>query len=238
MKRSLGIIKFVLLGVLIVFLFSFSSERNKARKLINIDLEFIDENSPFITLNMVNKLLIQNQDKVTSIDKETLDLNEMEHRLKENPMIRDAQVFMTADGVLGAKIEQRTPIGRVSGSPDYYVDTDGKKMPLSSVYTARVPIINASPKLDFEKVTRLLFKINEDPFMKNGVIGLDINGNEEVVIRFRKHDFKVLFGTVESIEKKFQNFKAFYRKTKQDDTLKEYQLVNLQYESQVVATKR
>lgn len=238
MKRSWGIIKFVLLGALVVFLFSFTSERNKKRKLTKIDLEFVDGNTPFITLNSVNKLLIQNYEKVTSIAKETLVLNEMEFRLRENPMIRDAQVFMTVDGTLGAKIEQRTPIARVSSSPDYYLDADGKKMPLSSVFTARVPIINAGEKVNFEKVTKLLLKINEDPFMKNGVVGLDIKNNEGVVLRFRKHNFKVLFGNIESIEKKFQNFKAFYQKTKQDSTLKEYQLVNLQFESQVVATKR
>lgn len=238
MKRSWGIIKFVLLGALVVFLFSFTTERNKKRKLTKIDLEFIDGNTPFITLNSVNKLLILNPDKVTSINKETLVLNEMELRLKENPMIRDAQVFITVDGALGAKIEQRTPIARVSSSPDYYLDADGKKMPLSSIFSARVPIIDVGEKVDFEKVTSLLQKINEDPFMKNGVVGLDIKNNGGIVMRFRKHDFKVLFGNIESIEKKFQNFKAFYQKTKQDGTLKEYQLVNLQFESQVVATKR
>ncbi len=238
MKRSFAIIKFVLLGALLVFLFSFSSERNKKRKLTKIDLEFIDENTPFITLNTVNKLLILNHEKVTSINKETLVLNEMEQRLKENPMIRDAQVFMTVDGALGAKIEQRTPIARVSSSPDYYLDTDGKKMPLSSVFTARVPLINVSSKVNFVKITELLFKINEDPFMKNAIVGLDVKNNGEVIMRFRKYDFKVLLGNVKSIEKKFQNFKAFYQKTKQDGSLKEYHLINLEFESQVVATKR
>jgi len=238
MKRSLEIIKFLLLGALVVFLFSFTSERNKKRKLTRIDLEFIDGNTPFITLNSVNKLLIQNHEKVTSIDKETLVLKEMEHRLKENLLIRDAQVFITVDGTLGAKVEQRTPLARVSSSPDYYLDTDGKKMPLSSVFTARVPLVNVSSKANFEKITKLLFKINEDPFMKNGVVGLEVKKDGRVIMRFRKHDFKVIFGKIESIEEKFENFKAFYQKTKQDGTLKEYQLVNLKYERQVVATKR
>ncbi|NQV75749.1 MAG: hypothetical protein HQ491_06835, partial [Bacteroidetes bacterium] len=219
MKRSWEIIKFLLLGGLVVFLFSFTNERNGKRKLTKIEVEFVNENSPFITLNTVNKLLIQNHANVTSIDKETLVLNEMEQRLMENPMIRDAQVFKSVDGVLGAKIEQRTPIARVVSSQDYYLDADGKKMPLSSVYTARVPLVNGSSKMDFEKVTRLLLKINEDPFMKSSIVGLDVQQDGNIILRVRKHNFKLFFGKVEAIEKKFQNFKAFHQKTKQDSTL-------------------
>ena len=238
MKRSFDIIKFVLLVLLVGLLFSFSNERNSKRKLTKIDVEFVDENNPFITLNTVNKLLIQNQDTVTSIDKETLVLGVMEDRLLENPMIRDAQVFMTIDGALGAKIEQRTPIARVVGSPNYYIDTDGKKMPMSTIYSARVPLINGNSNMDLEGLTTLLLKINEDSFMKNGVVGLDVSRDGNITLLFRKHKFKVLFGKPKLIEKKFQNFKAFYQKTKQDSTLFDYDLVNLEFESQVVATKR
>jgi cell division protein FtsQ len=238
MNRSLTILKFLLLIALVVFLFSFTNKRNEHRKLKKIEVEFIDENSPFITLNTVNKLLIQNQANVTSIDKETLVLNEMEHRLLENPMIRDAQVFMTVDGVLGVKIEQRTPIARVVASPDYYLDADGKSMPLSTVYSARVPLVNGNSKMNLEEITTLLLKINEDEFMKEIVVGLDVEKDGNITMRLRKHAFKVFFGKARSIEKKFQNFKAFYQKTKQDSSLNGYELVNLQFESQVIATKR
>ena len=78
MKRSIEIIKFIILLGIMAFLFSFTKKRNDARKIKKVDVEFVDENSPFITYNTVNKLLIQNQDKVTSIGKETLVLKEMD----------------------------------------------------------------------------------------------------------------------------------------------------------------
>ena len=238
MKRTIEILKFIFLLGLMAFLFSFSKQRNEHRKLSNIDIEFVDGNSPFITYNAVNKLLIQNHDKVTSIGKETLVLKKMEQRLLENPMVRDAQVYVSVDGTLGAKIEQRKPIGRVSASPDYYLDADGKKMPLSSVYSARVPIITGISKNNFNELTPLLLKINEDEFMKLSVVGLNQNADGEVDLKLRKMDFKVLFGKPVNIEKKFQNFKAFYKKTKQDSTLYRYNTVNLKFESQVIATKK
>lgn len=228
----------MILLVGIGFLLSFSKQRNDQRKLTEIDVQFVDENSPFITLNTVNKLLIQNVENVTSIGKETLVLNEMEYRLLENPMVRHAQVFVTVDGRLGAKIEQRIPIARIAASPHYYLDDEGKKMPLSGVYTARVPLITGTSKTNFSELTPLLLKINDDSFMNKMIIGLHLRANGEIELKMRTHTFKVLFGKPKDIEKKFQNFKAFYKNTTEDNTLTGYRLVNLKFGNQVVATKK
>ena len=73
--------------------------------------------------------------------------------------------------------------------------------------------------------------------MKSSVIGLNVLEDEKIILQLRKQDFKVHLGKVEGLEKKFQNFKAFYQKSKNDNTLEGYKIVNLEYLSQVVATK-
>ena len=238
MKMPWNLIKFTLLIGLIVFLFGFSIQRNEGRNLTKIDIEFMDINSPFITLNSVNKLLIQNNDSVTSIGKETLVLNKIENRLLKHPMIKNADVYVSIDGVLGAKIEQRKPIARISGSPDYYLDDEGKKMPLSDVFTARVPIVTGTSKTDFAELTDLILKIKADEFMMKSVVGCHLEPNGDIKLKIRKHDFTVLFGKPINIKNKFQNFKAFYKKTKEDSLLSKFKLVNLKYNNQVVATKK
>jgi cell division protein FtsQ len=238
MKGKFDFFKLLIVLVIAGLLYGFSSQRNKDRKLTNVQVEFTDENSPFITLSTVNKLLIQNNDTLTSITKETLVLKEMETRLLQNPMVRDVQVFVTVDGTLGAKIKQRKPIARVAGSPNYYVDEDGKAMPLSSVYAARVPLITGSSKNNFTELTPLILKLREDEFMRQSVVGLHKYKDGTVELRMRKQDFKVFFGKVKDIDIKIQNFKAFYQKAKRDKTLKGYELVNLQFGSQVVATNK
>lgn len=241
MKRVFNILKFVCLLGLIVFLFGFSKKRNDKRKLTKVEVEFVNGNTPFITHNSVNKLLIQNKVGVTEVDKETLVLKEMEKRLLEDPMIRQAQVFVTIDGILGAKIEQRDPVGRVVPQflgPDYYLDADGKKMPLSSVYSARVPIVTGISESDYEEITQLLLKIREDEFMQHHVVGLNKRTDGEIELELRATDLKVNFGKPVGISKKFQNFKAFYKKTKQDSTLFGYEKINLKFQSQVIATKK
>ncbi len=237
MKINWNVIKFLVITGLIVFLFSFSKQRNEVRNLTKIEVDFKNDNALFITQNSVNKLLIQNNDSVTSIGKETLVLNKMEESLLKNPMIKNAEVFVTIDGSLGVKIEQRKPIARVLGSPDFYIDEEGTKMPLSTVYSARVPIVTGNVNNDFTDITKLLLKINEDDFMKECVIGLQIQSDETIHLKIRKNDFNILFGKPIAIENKFQKFKAFYKLTKQEGMLSSYSLVNLEFNNQVVATK-
>ncbi len=241
MRRIAELLKFTFLLGLLVFLFGFGKKRNDKRKLTKVEVEFVDSNTPFITYNAVNKLLIQNNVEVTEIGKETLVLKEMENRLRENPMVREAQVFVTIDGVLGAKIEQRDPVGRISRNhpePDYYLDAEGREMPLSTVYSARVPLVTGISPEDYAKVSSLLLQIRQDDFMRHHVVGLHQQLNGEIELELRKTDAKVLFGKPRSIARKFQNFKAFYKKTNQDSTLYGYNKINLKFESQVIATKK
>ncbi len=238
MKINCGIIKIFIITGLITFLFSFSKQRNELRKLKDIKVEFKNENRLFITQNSVNKLLIQKNDSVASIGKETLVLNRMESSLLKNPMIKNADVFITIDGALGVKIEQRKPLARVSGHPDFYIDDEGKNMPLSTVYSARVPIITGDSNADYTKLKQLLLKINEDEFMKECVVGIHVEKTGEIKLRTRKNDFTVLFGKPIKIDKKFQKFKAFYKKSREDSLLTWYRLVNLKFNDQVVVTKR
>lgn len=238
MKINWGIIKFLVIASLIVFMFGFSKQRNEVRKIAKIDIEFKDENRLFITENTVNKLLILNNDSVASIGKETLDLNKMEKRLLENPMIKNADVYVTVDGVLGVNVIQRKPIARVKGNPNFYLDEDGLSMPLSTVHSARVPIITGISENQYVEVTELVKKITNDEFMKEYVVGLDVTNGGDVYLRIRKNEFKVLFGKSIDIENKFQKFKAFYKLTKKDSLLDNYSLINLRFKDQVVATKR
>jgi cell division protein FtsQ len=238
MKINWGIIKFLVISSLILLMFGFSKQRNEVRKITKIDVEFKDEYRMFITENTVNKLLIQNKDSIPSLGKETLDLNKMEKRLLENPMIKNAEVYITVDGVLGANVIQRRPIARVEGIPNFYLDEDGKKMPLSTVHSARVPIVTGISGNQFAEVAELVKKITNDEFMEKYVIGLDVMPDGDLFLRIRKNEFKVLFGKSKNIETKFQKFKAFYKLTKKDSLLDTYSLINLKFKDQVVATKK
>src|SRR5690606_1386183 len=173
-----------------------------------------------------------------NVPKENLVLNTMEKVIEANEMVKNAQVYLTMNGELTSKILQRKPIGRIEGTAKYYLDDEGKRMPLSNNYSARVPIItgNITGK-SLEDVFVILNYINEDDFLRKNVIGIHIESEENYQLRFRMENFVVNLGNVEGLEEKFNNFKAFYAKATKDKTLQEYNIVSLEFDNQVVCTK-
>ena len=103
----------ILLLGLVVFLYAFASNRNSARMVSEPHIQFIGENNLFITDETVSKLLIQNYGDIKNMPKETLALNVLERALNSNPMIKSAEVYVTVNGTLTAKIEQKRPIAMV-----------------------------------------------------------------------------------------------------------------------------
>ncbi|WNH11299.1 cell division protein FtsQ/DivIB [Thalassobellus suaedae] len=227
----------VLLG-LVSFLFAFASGRNMNRKVTDPNVKFIGEDNLFITNETVSKLLIQNYGAVKNVRKEALDLNKLENALKSNPMIKTAEVYVAVNGLLKAKIEQKTPIARVSTNASYYIDDEGFYMPLSTNYSARVPLVTGYvEKNNLKNVYTVASKINGDDFLKMNVIEIHQSFNNKISLKLRQCKFLVQLGDVNLLDKKINNLKAFYQKKQKEKALNNYSKVNLQFDNQVICTK-
>jgi cell division protein FtsQ len=222
-----------------VFLYAFSSVRNSARKVSAPEIKFMGDDNLFITHETVSKLLIQNQQSVTNKPKEIIDLNGLENTLTANPMIKEAQVFIGVDGKITAEIEQKKPIARVSTNASFYLDDTGSYMPLSTNYTARVPLITGTVyKNELANVFTIASKVQQDDFLKKHVVEIHQNENKSIDLRFRLNDFTIHLGSLKSLDKKINNLKAFYQKAMRDNTLNQYSTVNLKFDNQVICTKK
>lgn len=239
MRINWKFIKGLFLVGLVLFLYAFSSFKNNSRPISSINVQFTGEDNVFITSEMVNKLLIQSQEKLYFVPKDAIDLRKMEFLLESNDMIKSAQVYLTVNGEVRAKVEQKLPIARVSYGDVFYIDEDGFKMPLSSQHSARVPLVyGIVGEADLETVYKVALTVYNDSFLKTYVTEIHQNENKEISLKLRLLDFEVLVGTLYNLEIKLQNLKAFYQKAKKDTMLDVYKSVNLQFENQVVCTKK
>ena len=201
-----------MLLVLVVFLFAFSSIRNSSRRVSALEIKFLGDENLFITHETVSKLLIQNQQSVTNKPKEIIDLNGLENALTANPLIKEAQVFIDVEGKITAEIKQKKPIARVSTNASYYIDDTGSYMPLSTNYTARVPLITGTVyKSDLANVYAIANKVQQDGFLKKHVVEIHQNKDKSIDLKFRLNDFTVQLGSLTSLDKKINNLKAFYQ---------------------------
>lgn len=229
-----------LLGALVVVmaLFAFSNHRSQLRKPTEISLKFLGDDRLFITQDAVNKLLIQNYGSLENLPKDEVVLDSLEQTILANDMIKNAHVYYTVNGQLKANIVQRTPIGRVQGNDKFYLDDEGKRMPLSPFYAARVPIITGVVTGDaLAQIYELLKYVNQDGFLRKNLIGIHVVSDNDFQLRFRMEDFVVELGAIEKLPQKFANFKAFYAKATKDKILGAYRVVSLEFDNQVVCTK-
>ena len=232
-------IRLLLMFVLVIFLFSFTSKRNENRKLKKSVILFVGNTEPFVKQETVNKLLIENNEGVSSIQKVNLDLNKLEKNLNAQEMIEKSDVYVSIDGVLKAVVRQKTPIARIFDNEDsFYIDYEGNRMPLSTNFTARVPHVSGGiNKNNNEDLAKLLRIIHDDPFLKKNIIGIEIMPNGSLKMHNRNFDFQIDFGKLINMEHKFKNYKAFFQKAVLDSSLYKYKKIDLRFTEQVVCTK-
>ncbi len=239
MRAKLNILKYILVVAAIVGLYVFSSFKSSARKPAKMEVIFTGDENLYISEEAVNKLLIQNNQHVTSMPKETLDLNELEGALRRNAMIKSAEVYLTVNNEVRVEVVQRKPIARVHAQEHYYIDDVGEIMPLSENRSARVPLVTGSiNKKDVEDVFQLAKSIQEDSFLKKNVVEIHVNADGSLSMMMRAQTFEVYLGNLDYFNKKVSNLKAFYQKIKKDNAFEKYSKVNLQFEDQVVCTKK
>ena len=238
MRVNWNTVKLIALVCCTTFLYAFAEVRSSGRKIRDLRIQFEEGENLYLTESMVNKLLIQNYGPLRNMPKERVVLNTIESVLQTHDMVKNAQVYLTVDGELNTKITQRRPVGRVAGERSFYLDDQGLQMPLSPNHSARVPIITGKiTGKTLEDAYVILKYINQDPFLSKNVIGIHIEGESDYQLKFRLEHFVVRLGDVGDLEEKFRNFKAFYTKATQENTLLSYQVVSLEFENQVVCTK-
>ncbi|MFD0799271.1 cell division protein FtsQ/DivIB [Maribacter chungangensis] len=238
MRTKWNNIKLIALLLAIMGMYAFSNHRNNRKSIVKMKVEFEGDENLYLTEGSVNKLLIQNFGGLENVPKEKIALNTVEKAIEANEMVKSAQVYLTIDGELTSKIVQRKPIGRIEGNSKFYLDDEGKRMPFSSNHSARVPIITGNITGEsLEDVYVILEFINEDSFLRKNVIGIHVEEKDNYKLKFRLNQFVVNLGTIENLEIKFSNFKAFYAKANRDKTLENFAVVSLEFNNQVVCTK-
>lgn len=225
---------------LVIFLYSFTSNRNSHRKLKKSEVIFVGENNNFVEQESVNKLLIENSSDVKSIAKDELNLNKLENSINAHPMIQKSDVFVSVDGVLKAVVQQKTPVARVVDEQgSFYIDYEGNTMPLSDNYTARVPLISGENNLkNKKKLSEILKMIYDDEFLKKNIIGVQIMPNGSLKLLNRNYNYQIDFGGTIRMNAKFNNYKVFFQKAVLDSSLYKYKTIDLRFAQQVICTKK
>jgi cell division protein FtsQ len=163
---------------------------------------------------------------------------------------------------LTIEIEQRLPVLRIINNynQSFYIDYEGKLMPFSSKFTARVIVANGNISnlyyktktldlltlkgVDSMKSCNMINKlytlakfINKDKFWKSQIEQIYIEDNNDIEIIPKIGSQIILFGDIDRMTEKFRNLKVFYYEKINQTGWNKYKIINLKFKNQIVCTK-
>ena len=197
-------------------------------------------------LNFVSKEDVQNllQDKSVypiGVRLDHINTDRLENYLKGKSRIKTAECFKTPNGELNVRVTQREPILRVKGIyGDYYVDSERKMMPTSTIFTAYVPIATGyvTKELALGELGEFALFLRDHSFWNAQIEQIDVAKNGEVTLVPRVGDQLILMGTLENYQDKLDRLYALYVNGFNKIGWNKYKQITLKYEGQVVCTKR
>ncbi len=194
----------------------------------------------FIDENDVERLIRQGDGEIDGLSVSRLDTDSIEHLLVRDPMIRSAQVYYSLDGNIHVEITQRRPVFRVLAGKGFYVDEEGRIMPLSPKYTSRVPVVTGkvTPKFAMEKLYPYILSLRADPFWDALVEQIVVDDREELVLIPKVGDFRIILGTLEKQEEKMEKLRLFLQEGTGKRGWNIYKEINLKFNKQAIGVKR
>jgi len=219
-------------------------ERTCRSIVVNIDNQY--ENY-FVNEKDVVDLLLAGGRMVVGAKMSDLDLKEIEAKLEEHEFVRNAEAYKDLKGNLIINIDQSRPVARMSGNkmPDRYISLQGKVLPVSKQFTARVMLITGpwadNPDLhdltgneQGRRLLELIRYINKDPFWKSQIAEMYVSKKGDVTFYTQVSKQRVEFGKPENIDAKFNKLKIFYKEILPAKGWNTYEKVSLKYNNQIV----
>jgi len=229
--------KIILTLVLILIggLFYSTNSINSKRNINDIIVDFESNNNLFITKDSILKLLPS-----SFLNKKSVDINYLESLVNSNGFIKNADAYVSIEGDLIIKVEQKNPIGRIiSDDASFYIDDESKIMTTSKIHSSRVPVIfNYSESFSYDKIYGMCDLIDSDEFLKKNITRINFLKNNYITLNFRDYDFDLVIGEYKNLKKKVKNFKAFYHAAIDNESIDKYSKINLQFENQVVCSNK
>ena len=253
MKMS-KIVKFTVLSLLslglmtyVVYAMFFLSGPDEEERCTAVELTVEKDNgsSMFVDAGDIEKILKNANVYPKGMLMKDVDTEKIEETIRDNEFISKVECYKSANGKLCVNVEQRVPVIFVipEGKDGYFVDAQGKIIPNRNSPTN---LVVASGNIDEKYASKELAEFGQflqtDEFWNNQIeqiyVTKDRKGKRVVEIVPRVGDQIVYLGTLENYQKKLRKLRTFYDKAVGTVGWKKYARVNLEYDNQIICTKR
>lgn len=247
----------VFTGVLVVFGFATREQKSIRCSLVRIDITENTQNG-FIDEDEIKNIITGKADSLEGTILDSINATDIESRLNKNPYISGARAVKTLLGELIVEAERHKPEVRViaTGGDSFYLSNAATVMPLSATYVPRIIIAsghipvsekemkelaeNGQDPLQHQllkKIHHLACRINAHPYLSRHIEQIFVNDKNEFELVPASGDHYIVVGSLENLNRKFQNLLAFYQAGMPKMKEKGIREINLKFNNQVVCKK-
>ncbi|MDF3076858.1 MAG: cell division protein FtsQ [Sphingobacteriaceae bacterium] len=245
----IGFVWVVCLNGLVVLMSFIEGEKNVV-KCRDVKI-LIPGTQSFIAREELDQIIMRSQGQLVGRQLNTINIHQLERVLRANPFIESAKVYADMDGIVSVQIKQREPVLRILNltNQDFYIDRNGYKIPTSMNFTAKVLVANGfilegfanrvdtlDTKLARDLYNTALF-IDKDSLWSDQIEQLYVNQQSEIEMVPRVGNQRIILGTADSLQVKFRNLLAFYKKAMPRVGWDAYKTISLKYANQIVCEK-
>ena len=206
----------------------------------------------FVSKADVKKFLDKEYGEYVGMLLDSIDLAKVEKIIDGRSAVNKSEAYTTRDGMLNVKVTQRTPVVRFQKSDGgFYADAEGFLFPLQSSYASRVQVIDGEIPLKansgykgeitdekerawLEKVIDLVNYMENSRTWKDKIVQITVCDGGELIMVPREGTERFHFGQPDEIHEKFRKMETYYTAIVPAKGEKEYRVVNLEYEGQIV----
>ena len=182
--------------------------------------------------------------KIDPIGKQKDDIcaKQLEEELNKHALIDQAECYWTPSGKLFIHISQRFPILRImcNNNQDYYIDNKGAVMPSEIKCVAHRTIVSGNVEKSFAMSDLYNFGVflQNNPFWGAQIEQINVLPGRDIELVPRIGNHTIFLGKLDNYESKLNRLRSFYRKGLNEVGWDKYSYINLEFENQIVCTKR
>lgn len=212
----------------------------------------IEGKEAFIDQSDISQMVMEMYGEVIGTPIISIPIHEIENSLKKLPYVSDADIYMDMDGLMEVKVKQREAILRVISynGEEFYVDSDGLKIPVTLKYVPKVMVANGYIRegmgsvLDtitssvIKDLVRIVRHVDGNELWSNQIVQLYVNKDNDIEIIPRIGEHQLILGNADSLDYKLKRLEVFYSNILPKVGSDAYQTVNVKYGGQIICERK
>ncbi|MBO4658965.1 MAG: cell division protein FtsQ [Prevotella sp.] len=254
-KTAIVALDLVLAAYITLAMTSFNKPDRSGQVCKKVSITVADtDSSGFLSAKEIKSILTSKHLYPDGKSMATADLRKMENALEEHMLVKDAECYMTQDGLVGITVSQKLPMLRVKADngEDYYIDDEGHIMSngsyASDLIVATGNISNWYAQNYIQVVARW---IADHELWRNQIVQINVLPDKSLEIVPRIGGHIVCLGQLpersdkvrrerdinQFMDTKLTRLDKFYRYGLNEIGWNKYSYINIEFDNQIICKK-